>query len=285
MGFCCTASLVIFLSLVLQVRLDKPALAESASDYTALVYRGCGKEGASPGQYSEALRSLLDSLVAQSSQVKFRATNASAPVSGLFQCRGDLSNSECHDCVSQAQQMAVSVCGDAATAARVQFSGCYVLYSASGVSLNYGSELLYKACSATDVAGAGFEERRDMALQTMSDQVSKTHGFYATVFESVYVLAQCEGDVDDGDCGECVKTAVQKAQVECGSSIGGEAYLDKCFITYSYTPNGVPKTASVSSSTGSTTNKRTTADFILICAAVAGTVVVCMVLARSRRKK
>ncbi|KAL9672295.1 hypothetical protein QQ045_028545 [Rhodiola kirilowii] len=274
--FSCKTCVFMFLSLL--------AAVESASDYTTLIYRGCGKEGSFD---AETLRSFLDSLVAQSSQTKFYTSKGNVAVSGLFQCRGDLSNDECHVCVNQAQQTAVSICGQVASAARVQFNGCYLLYAASGVTLNYESDLLNKACSATNVAGAGFEERRDMALQTMSDQVSKNHGFYTTDFESVYVLAQCEGDIADDECGECVKTAVQKAQVECGSSIAGEAYLDKCFITYSYSPNGVPKTTSsaVSSSTESKSNKRSTADFILICAAVGGTVVLCMVLARSRRKK
>jgi hypothetical protein len=62
----------------------------------------------------------------------------------------------------------------------------------------------------------------------------------------VYMLAQCEGDLGDSDCGDCVKSVVQRAQVECGSSISGQVYLHKCFISYNYYPNGVPKRSSSS---------------------------------------
>jgi len=34
-----------------------------------------------------------------------------------------------------------------------------------------------------------------------------------------------------------VKSAVEKAQVECGSSLSTQVYLHKCFISYSYYPN------------------------------------------------
>ncbi|KAF6173526.1 hypothetical protein GIB67_042656 [Kingdonia uniflora] len=67
------------------------------------------------------------------------------------------------------------------------------------------------------------------------------NGFYATSFESVYVLAQCEGSLSNGDCGVCVKSAVQKAKVECGNSISGQVYLNKCYISYTYYPNGISK--------------------------------------------
>ncbi|KAJ0858771.1 putative Gnk2-like domain-containing protein [Helianthus annuus] len=43
-------------------------------------------------------------------------------------------------------------------------------------------------------------------------------GFYTTSYESVYVLGQCQGDLGASNCGNCVKSVVQRAQVECGSS-------------------------------------------------------------------
>lgn len=129
-----------------------------------------------------------------------------------------------------------------------------MLYEVVGFSQISGMEMLYKTCSANYVRGVGFEERRDMAFQTLANGVLSGHGFYKSSFESVYILGQCEGDVGDADCGDCIHTAIQKAQVECGSSVGGEVYLHKCFVTYGYYPNGVPKRSSPSSSSSSSSS-------------------------------
>lgn len=101
--------------------------------------------------------------------------------------------------------------------------------------------MLFKTCGKNNIAGTGFEERRDTAFGVMQNGVVSGHGFYATTYESVYVLGQCEGDVGDSDCSGCVKNALEKAQVECGTAISGQIYLHKCFIAYSYYPNGVPR--------------------------------------------
>ena len=34
---------------------------------------------------------------------------------------------------------------------------------------------------------------------------------------------------------------MQCVQVECGGAESGQVYLDKCYITYSYYPQGVPR--------------------------------------------
>uniref|UniRef100_A0A2N9HIB2 Gnk2-homologous domain-containing protein n=1 Tax=Fagus sylvatica TaxID=28930 RepID=A0A2N9HIB2_FAGSY len=167
-------------------------------------------------------------------------------------------------------------------AARVQLSGCYILYEVSGFAQISGYELLYKTCGATNVAGVGFQERRDTAFSVLENGVLSGHGFYTTSYQAVYMLAQCEGDLGDSDCGDCVKSAVQRAQVECGSSISGQVYLHKCFISYNYYPNGVPKRSS-SSGTGGNTGK--TVAIILGGAAGVGFLVICLLFARNLMKK
>jgi len=130
-----------------------------------------------------------------------------------------------------------------------------MLYEVVGFSQQIsGMQILYKTCGGTNAAGRGFEERRDTAFSVMENGVVSGHGFYATSYQSLYVMGQCEGDVGDSDCGECVKSAVQRAQVECGSSISGQVYLHKCFISYSYYPNGVPGRHSSSSSASSSSS-------------------------------
>jgi hypothetical protein len=70
--------------------------------------------------------------------------------------------------------------------------------------------------------------------------------FYTGEYQSVFVLGQCEGDLSSGDCGDCVNTAVQSVKSECGDSISGQLYLNKCYLSYSYYPNGVPSISSTS---------------------------------------
>lgn len=123
-----------------------------------------------------------------------------------------------------------------------------MLYEVAGFAQISGMEMLYKSCSGTNVGGAGFEEKRDTALNSLENGMSGGNGgFFTTSYQAVYVLGQCEGDVGASDCVECVKNAVQKAQVECGSSISGQIYLHKCFISYSFYPNGIPKKSSSAS--------------------------------------
>ncbi|KAL5139198.1 Cysteine-rich repeat secretory protein 3 [Glycine soja] len=292
-------SLFLLLLLIFFTNLD---LAESASDYTTLVYKGCSKETFTDpnGVYSQALSSLFGSLVSQSTKAKFfKATTGNGgqtSMTGLFQCRGDLSNSDCYNCVSRLPVLSDKLCGKT-TAARIQLLGCYMLYEVVGFSQQIsGMQILYKTCGGTNAAGRGFEERRDTAFSVMENGVVSGHGFYATSYQSLYVMGQCEGDVGDSDCGECVKSAVQRAQVECGSSISGQVYLHKCFISYSYYPNGVPGRHSSSSSASSSSsnsysssssgqNTGKTVAIILGGAAGVAFLVICLMFARSLKKK
>lgn len=119
-----------------------------------------------------------------------------------------------------------------------------MLYEVAGFAQISGMQMLFKTCGATNVAGSGFEEKRDTAFSMMESGVVSSHGFYAASYQAVYVVGQCEGDVGDSDCGECVKQAVQRAGAECGRSMSGQIYLHKCFISFSYYPHGVPKRSS-----------------------------------------
>ncbi|KAH8495553.1 hypothetical protein H0E87_018647 [Populus deltoides] len=232
--------------------------------------------------------------LSQSTKTKFFKTTTGTgqtTITGLFQCRGDLSNTDCYNCVSKLPILTDKLCGKT-IAARIQLYGCYILYEVAGFAQISGMEMLYKTCGAKNVAGSGYEERRDTALSVMQNGAVSGHGFYATNYQSVYVLGQCEGDVGDSDCGECVKTAVQKAQVECGNAISGQIYLHKCFISYSYYANGVPRRSSSSSSSsnsissaGTGQNTRKTVAIIVGGAAGVGFLVIFLLFARGLIKK
>lgn len=286
----------LFLTVSALLLLAQVPLAKSAADYTTLVYKGCAKQAfVDPtGVYSQSLSALFGSLVSQSTKSKFFKTTSGTgqtSITGLFQCRGDLSNTDCYNCVSRLPILSDKLCRRT-IAARVQLSGCYMLYEVSGFTQVSGLALLYKTCGASNGAGNGFQERRDTPFSVLENGVVSGHGFYTASYQAVYVLGQCEGDVGDSDCGDCVKSAVQKAQVECGSSVSGQIYLHKCFMSYSYYPNGVPtrsssasSSSSSSSSSGSGPNTGKTVAIILGGAAGVGFLVICLLFARSLLKK
>nr|GLL44172.1 cysteine-rich repeat secretory protein 3-like [Ipomoea trifida] len=298
-----------FISLLVAILsiLELISVAKSESDYTTLIYKGCAKQSLSDpsGVSSQALSSLFGTLVAQSSKAKFSKTTTGSSqntVTGLFQCRGDLSNVDCYNCVSRLPILIDKLCGKP-VAARIQLFGCYMLYEIAGFPQISGMEMLYKTCSRKNAPGSGFEEKRDTALSNLAGGISGASGFYSTSYEAVYALGQCEGDVGSADCADCVKNAVQRAQVECGSSVSGQIFLHKCFISYNYYPNGVPKGSSSSSSSsfsspsstsassysspspGSQQNTGKTVAIILGGAAGVGFLLICMLFTRNVMKK
>ncbi|KAJ0967499.1 hypothetical protein J5N97_024416 [Dioscorea zingiberensis] len=261
-----------------------------AADLYSLIYKGCANGSLGGGAATQqAVAGLSSALVAQSSSSKFYKSSTSSSgqaISGLYQCRGDLAGSDCAACVTRVLPMWSTLCGPMAAAARVQLTGCYALYQAAGFPQVSGTQLLFKTCGSGG-GGNGFEEKRGTAFSNLQNGLSGSGGtgFYATSYQSVYAMAQCEGDLSAGDCGECVAEAVQKAEVECGGAASGQVYLDKCYISYNYYANGVPRGGGGGGGGGlggQQTGK--TVAIVVGGAAGLGFVVICLLFARSLRK-
>lgn len=183
--------------------------------------------------------------------------------------------------------MADKLCGRA-IAARIQLSGCYLRYEVVGFKQVSDTELLYKACGSRQASANGFEQKRDTAFGMVESGI-KSDGaeagglFYTGSYESVYVLGQCEGDLSGDSCVDCVKGAVDRAKTECGDSISAQVYLQKCYISYSYYPDGVPSMSSASGA-GQEHTQRTVAIAVGGLAAF-GFVIVCLLFLKSVMKK
>ncbi|KAI7737656.1 hypothetical protein M8C21_003960, partial [Ambrosia artemisiifolia] len=152
----------------------------AAPDNSKLVYKGCANQPLPDpnGVYSSSLSAIFGTLIQQSSKSKFYKTT-SGSVSGLFQCRGDLSNVDCYTCVSRLPILMDKLCGKT-VAARIQVLGCYMLYEVSGFAQISGMELLYKTCGKTN---GGFQQRRDAAFSALESVV---------VYPKVKVIIQDE---------------------------------------------------------------------------------------------
>ncbi|CAN6296593.1 unnamed protein product, partial [Urochloa humidicola] len=265
--------------------LHAPPLAWCA-DLDALVYKGCANQSFPGGALPPTVAALSSALSGQAGSVKFYKTSSpsaagsSTSVFGLFQCRGDLSGSDCASCVSRATSSWRDVCG-ASVAARVQLAGCLALYEVSGFPQVSGVQMLFKTCGTGSGGGGDFEMRRDTAFAALEGGVATSSGgFVATSYQAVYAMAQCEGDLSTGDCGQCVTQAVQHVEVECGGASSGQVYLDKCYISYSYYPHGVPH----GGGTGGQQTSKTVA-IVLGGAVGVGFLVICLLFARSLVKK
>ncbi|XP_058094851.1 plasmodesmata-located protein 3-like isoform X2 [Magnolia sinica] len=238
MGFSRSTLFSIFLVFLTGFSLLTPA--NSAADIFSLAFKGCSKQTISDNSsFQDTVTALFSALISQSSSAHFFKSSSGSgqnSVLGLFQCRGDLSNADCSSCIRQIAEKSSDLCGKS-IAARIQLAGCYVHYEIAASQQVSGTELLYKTCSGSRES---FEEKRDTAFAALESGIAGGSGFYATTYASVYVIAQCEGDLSVADCSECVKEAVQRAEVECGNSIAGQVYLNRCYMSYSYYPHGIP---------------------------------------------
>ncbi|KAJ8443971.1 hypothetical protein Cgig2_020817 [Carnegiea gigantea] len=249
----------------------------SAVEYRDLVYKGCADQNFQDpsGSYAKTLRTLFDSLISQSAKTNFSKTTATGDGSkdaifGLYQCRGDLSGIDCYNCVSLFPKLARKLCGDA-LAARVQLVGCYMRYEIVGFR---------------QVEEAGFDEKRESAFEEVESGVASGNGFYAASYGSVYVMGQCEGDLVGADCGDCVRTALERAKAECGEAISGQVYLNRCYVSYSYYPNGVGDSdEKATSSPGTKHNTAKTVAIVVGATAAAGFGVVLVLFTKSVLKK
>ncbi|KAI3678776.1 hypothetical protein L6452_38079 [Arctium lappa] len=226
--------------------------SSSFAGLTDFIYKGCANQKFQDpsGISSQTLKSLYSTLISQSSTTNFFKTTAAAgngggdpsttSITGLYQCRGDLSTTDCNACVKKIPEAVERLCGGNTIAARVQLDSCYLRYEVVGFPSASPTDLLFKRCGSTRASGSGFDDRLESALAEIEKGVGNGKGYYAGEYESVYVLGQCEGGLGSGECVNCVKTAADNARSACGSSIYGHIYLQQCYIGYTYYPNGVP---------------------------------------------
>lgn len=103
----------------------------------SFIYKTCSQTLSSDSNFYSHLSTVLGSLLTPSSDGsnEFRLTTAGDSTTGfahgLAQCEGDLSVSDCNDCINSAVQKLKVVCG-AAVSGQVYLSKCYVRYAQNG---------------------------------------------------------------------------------------------------------------------------------------------------------
>ncbi|GAA0140179.1 hypothetical protein LIER_01578 [Lithospermum erythrorhizon] len=216
----------------------------SNMENNSLIYKQCTNQTSlnDSNAFALLLSTLFQELVDEAGKSKFYQTSVGdeeVAVSGLFQCRGDLSSDECHNCVDKFSEVSKTSCGNVVPA-RIQLSGCYLRYHPEGDETMSRLQLLHKTCGKSHSEIVGFEEIRNSAFAALESGIrSSENGFCDMKYEGVKLRAQCVGNLGACECGKCVNNALQIAQEECGYAGSGEVYLDSCFISYKYYHDGI----------------------------------------------
>ncbi|KAK9914082.1 hypothetical protein M0R45_037880 [Rubus argutus] len=221
-------------------------MGTAVDDYTAEVFHGCIETNFSTIVYSENVKPLMDFLVLQSTKenafyANYTALDSEYGIMGLYQCRGDLSATECSNCVSTIPTLANQLCGESEESL-IQLGGCCLHYQftteLAEKSVN-ATKFVEKICKDKKATDEGFWEKMESAFNRVMTGTG-IGGFYTGSYEDVNVSGQCQGDLSNEHCETCFKSALQEAKTRCGDSVSGQIYLNKCYISYNGNGNGVP---------------------------------------------
>ncbi|CAL5215215.1 unnamed protein product [Lathyrus oleraceus] len=205
------------------------------SDTNSFIFGGCSRLKFSPGSnYETSVNSILSSLVNSATFTTYNnftvpGATASETVSGLFQCRGDITNDQCSTCVERAVSQLGTLCFETYGGA-LQLEGCFVKYdNVKFVGVEDKTEVVKKCGPLIGLTS----DARDNVLAYLesSDGVYKT--FRTTSYGDFQGVAQCTGDLSSSECQDCVSDAIQRLKSECGGSTWGDMYLAKCYVRYS----------------------------------------------------
>ncbi|XP_049392860.1 plasmodesmata-located protein 6-like [Solanum stenotomum] len=209
----------------------------NASSIQSFVYGGCTQQKYNPGTvYESNVNSLLTSLVNSASMSNFNNFKISMPgstqydvVYGLFQCRGDLDSSDCHNCVAAALTQLGTLCPVSCGGA-LQLDGCFIKYdNVSFLGIEDKGIVTHK-CGPSIMDDSDMMTRNDGVLTYLSSV-----GQYFRVVGSgkIHGVAQCTQDLSMSECDDCLSEAIRRLKSECGSSPWGDMFLSKCYARFS----------------------------------------------------
>ncbi|MCO5572812.1 hypothetical protein L7F22_026571 [Adiantum nelumboides] len=199
-------------------------------------------------QCGETLDSAIDLpatfpfFVTQSSKTRYSSKVGSADKGGtlyaMYQCRGDLSLSDCHTCLvthlfAQGLKAFCAISYNARDG-RVMLKGCYFACLYDNNLFNDTTEKLqHKDCNGQlEGTSEAFQANLKSALNQVLTLAPDNGGFYAasagTGSVAAYALAQCMGYLQPDDCRACLELSDV-----CAGSVIGSVYYTSCFFLYS----------------------------------------------------
>ncbi|XP_054825478.1 plasmodesmata-located protein 6-like [Prosopis cineraria] len=207
----------------------------SSSATDSFIFGGCSLLKFLPGTaYESNVNSVLTSLVNSAMFSNYNNSTVQGStmqdtVYGLFQCRGDLANSDCSRCVSRAVNQLGTFCLDACGGA-LQLDGCFVKYDNATFLGVEDKTMVLKKCGPSMGLTYDSLTPRDAVLANLG---ALDGAFRIASSGDVQGIAQCVGDLSASECQDCLSDAIQRLRTECGGGAWGEMYLAKCYARYS----------------------------------------------------
>ncbi|XP_024991310.1 cysteine-rich repeat secretory protein 12-like [Cynara cardunculus var. scolymus] len=209
----------------------------SVSATNSVIYTECSQLCfTSMTPYESNLNSLFTSIVDSASSSNFNTyevsplgSSQSDVVYGLFQCQGDLSFSDCKDCVASGVSQLKTTCS-MSTFGTMQLEGCLVKYDNTPFFGVEDNREVNKRCGPTIGFNSDVLSRLDA---TLTDILAGNGQFFRRGGHgSMHALAQCVLDLSTSECEDCLSEARRRLKSECGLSTWGDMYLGKCYIRY-----------------------------------------------------
>ncbi|KAL8137522.1 hypothetical protein V2J09_003523 [Rumex salicifolius] len=213
---------------------------QSSAAVDSFVYVGCSQAKFTPGTpYENSVDSILTSLVNSASYSSFNkftvgGSGTGGAVYGLFQCRPDLSNSDCSQCVARSVSQLGVLCANSAGAV-LQLDGCLVRYDDVAFLGVEDKSLVSKKCGPQLGYGDSDElTHRDSVLGYLDGGGgAQSQLFRVSGSGNVQGVAECVGDLSAAECQDCLGEAIGRLKSDCGVAAWGDVYLAKCYARYS----------------------------------------------------
>ncbi|KAL4574353.1 hypothetical protein LXL04_021182 [Taraxacum kok-saghyz] len=208
----------------------------SLSTANSLIYIECSQpDFTMMTPYESNINYLFNTLLDSASISNFNKSiicypesSQSDAVYGLFQCRNDLSSSNCKDCVANSLSQLKTTC-PTSTSGKIQLDGCFVKYNITSFFGVVDNMEVSKRCGPS-VYNSDVLSRIDDALVLLTS--ANGQYFRGGGFGSVQGVAQCVQDLTINECEDCLLEAYRRLRSECETSSSADMYLGNCYIRY-----------------------------------------------------
>ncbi|XVE51175.1 hypothetical protein DITRI_Ditri02bG0018300 [Diplodiscus trichospermus] len=200
--------------------------------------------------YQANLNNLLSSLssnATRGNRLFYNTTSGrnSDVVYGLYLCRGDISSSNCADCVSTARNEVTQRC-PVEKIAVIWYDNCLVRYSNQSIfSIAAEAPRVYLVNTAniTDqerfnqILGDSMDAAATLAINdTFSLRKFAIREANVSRFQTLYNLVQCTPDLSTADCNTCLRGAIASLPTCCSGRQGARVLTPSCNIRYEVYP-------------------------------------------------
>ncbi|CAF1857081.1 BnaCnng14620D [Brassica napus] len=170
-----------------------------------------------------------------------KAGQAPDTVTGLFLCRGDVSQESCRNCVAFAVNESLTRCPNQSEAV-LYYDECTLRYSHRNILSTLRTDGGYTLPNLNNIPRNQQDRFRDLVLSTLNQAAAKavasSRKFDArkvnfTALQSLYGLVQCTPDLTGQDCLRCLQTSINQLPTE---RIGARLLLPSCGSRYELYP-------------------------------------------------